>query len=121
MLVLLFSIGISQASPSVPIAAKQKWQLSVEKGPSSDENGVSTARLLEPHGPEKPPPDDGYTFKGADGGNWLGKIGLACSLTGIALGGYALSQPPAERSKVAGSGAGLFAGGVLMLWLERRS
>ena len=38
---------------------------------------------IELHGPEKPPPDDGYEFKGASGGNGLGKLGLAAMGVGV--------------------------------------
>ena len=30
---------------------------------------ASASEWFELHGPEKPPPDDGYEFKGANGGN----------------------------------------------------
>ena len=70
---------------------------------SEDFTGVD---WVEMHGPEKPPPDDGYTFKGAKGGNGLGKLGLAAMGAGIGLGyvgsaGLAvITENPALQSKV---------------------
>lgn len=84
-------------------------------------NVVDVGLSVEQHGPEKPPPDDGYTFQSADGSNWLGKLGLASSITGLVVGGYGFSRPEEEQPLAFGTGGALFAGGVLMLWLERRS
>jgi hypothetical protein len=75
------------------------------------------------HGPEKPPPDDGYEFKGAKGGNAFGKLGLLSVGVGTVTGIMALraDKDSERRQTLAYSTAGLWAGGLLFLIIERAS
>lgn len=77
----------------------------------------------ERHGPEKPPPDDGYEFKGARGGNALGKIGLlmvgAGSVTTVMM--LRAEKDSEERQNLAYTSGGLWLGGVALLMIERAS
>ena len=75
----------------------------------------------ESHGPEKPPPDDGYEFKGANGGNALGKLGLLAMGSGLVTSVmYLKAEDNSDRKRNLGySTGGLFFGGVLCLVIER--
>ena len=75
----------------------------------------------ESHGPEKPPPDDGYEFKGAKGGNALGKLGLLSMGAGLVTSVmYLKADSNSDRKSTLGyTTAGLFGGGLLMLVIER--
>lgn len=76
---------------------------------------------IEMHGPEKPPPDDGYTFKGAKGGNALGKLGLAAMGAGVVTTVLFLSaDKDSERRDTMGrTTVGLLGGGFALLLIER--
>ena len=112
MFLFLSSLVLADAHAT---SFKGEWLL------ENTEDVAESRGSAEEHGPEKPPPDDGYTFQDADGGNWLGKLGLASSIAGLAVGGYGFSRPDEQQPLAFGSGGALFVGGVLMLWLERRS
>ena len=75
------------------------------------------------HGPEKPPPDDGYEFKGAKGGNAFGKLGLLSFGVGALTGVIALrsDKDSDRRQNLAYTTAGLWTGGLLFLIIERAS
>ena len=77
----------------------------------------------QPHGPEKPPPDDGYDFKGADGGNALGKLGLLMSGVGTVTGIMTLraEKDSERRQNLLYATAGLWGGGITFLIIERSS
>lgn len=81
-------------------------------------NGVD---WIEMHGPEKPPPDDGYTFKGAKGGNGLGKLGLAAMGAGVVTSVLFLTaDKDSERRDTMGrTTVGLLGGGFALLLIER--
>lgn len=46
-----------------------------------------------PHGPEKPPPDDGYEFKSGSKGSGLAKIGMLLVVASGVTGVRALRAP----------------------------
>ena len=82
---------------------------------------ASASEWFELHGPEKPPPDDGYEFKEASGGNALGKIGLLSIGVGLVTSVLYLTAE-AESEKKANMGrnsAILLGGGFGLLVLER--
>ena len=85
---------------------------------SEDFTGVD---WVEMHGPEKPPPDDGYTFKGAKGGNGLGKLGLAAMGAGMVTSIlYLTADTDSERRESMGrNSVGLLCGGFALLLIER--
>ena len=72
-----------------------------------------------PHGPEKPPPDDGYDFKDGNSSNFLGKLGLVMVLSSGATGGVALFSDADRRQTMGLVSGGLFLGGVTLLLIER--
>ena len=76
---------------------------------------------IEMHGPEKPPPDDGYTFKGAKGGNGLGKLGLAAMGAGIVTSILFLTadKDSDRRESMGRNSVGLLGGGFALLLIER--
>ena len=76
---------------------------------------------IETHGPEKPPPDDGYEFKGANGGNGLGKLGLACFGAGVVTSVlFVTAEDGTERKENMGRNTvGLLGGGLALLVIER--
>lgn len=88
---------------------------------------VSTAEAsnsgdwFELHGPEKPPPDDGYEFKGANGGNALGKIGLLSMGAGLVTSVlYLTADPDSEKKAAMGKNSAiLLGGGFALLVIER--
>lgn len=59
------------------------WVMCTQVAMASSVTVGNEVDWIEMHGPEKPPPDDGYTFKGAKGGNGLGKLGLAAMGAGV--------------------------------------
>ena len=71
------------------------------------------------HGPEKPPPDDGYDFKDGSSSNFLGKLGLVMVLSSGASGGVALFSDTDRRQTLGLVSGGLFLGGVTLLLIER--
>ena len=73
------------------------------------------------HGPEKPPPDDGYEFSGGGSGNGLGKLGLAMVLSSAVTGALSLRAEPGteQRQNLGYATGGLFVGGVILLAIER--
>lgn len=73
------------------------------------------------HGPEKPPPDDGYDFKGAKGGNALGKLGLVMFGAGTVTGVMTLraDKGSEKRQNLLYTSSGLWAGGLIFLIIER--
>lgn len=75
------------------------------------------------HGPEKPPPDDGYDFKGAKGGNALGKLGLLMVGAGTVTGVMTLraDKGSEKRQSLLYTTAGLWVGGLSLLIIERAS
>ena len=77
----------------------------------------------EGHGPEKPPPDDGYEFKGAKGGNALGKLGLVCAGAGTVTTVMMLraDKNSDKRQSLAYTSGGLWLGGIVLLVIERSS
>ena len=81
----------------------------------------ATADWIELHGPEKPPPDDGYTFKTAKGGNALGKLGLAAMGAGLVTSVLFLTaEDDTERKSDLGLySASLLGGGFVLLLVER--
>ena len=81
----------------------------------------ATPDWIELHGPEKPPPDDGYTFKTAKGGNALGKLGLAAMGAGLVTSVLFLTaEDGTERKSDLGLySASLFGGGFVLLFIER--
>lgn len=76
---------------------------------------------FELHGPEKPPPDDGYEFKGANGGNGLGKLGLASMGAGLVTSVlYLAAEEDSEREATMGRNSLiLLGGGFALLVVER--
>ena len=82
---------------------------------------ASASEWFELHGPEKPPPDDGYEFKGASGGNGLGKLGLLSMGVGLVTSVlYLAAEPDSERKdKMGRNSAILLGGGLGMLVIER--
>ena len=74
-----------------------------------------------PHGPEKPPPDDGYEFKSGGSGNLLGKLGLVMVLSSAVTGGLTLAEEKGEpkRQNLGYATGGLFLGGLTLLIIER--
>ena len=76
---------------------------------------------IELHGPEKPPPDDGYEFKGANGGNGLGKLGLAAMGAGVVTALlFVTADADSERKDNMGKATvGLMGGGLGLLVIER--
>ncbi len=76
---------------------------------------------IELHGPEKPPPDDGYTFTGAKGGNGLGKIGLASMGVGVvtSLLFITAEEDSDRKQKLGMSSVSLIGGGFVLLLVER--
>lgn len=85
------------------------------------EEAQANADWIELHGPEKPPPDDGYTFKTANGGNALGKIGLVAMGAGIITSVLFISaeEDTEKKSKLGISSASLLGGGFVLLLIER--
>jgi hypothetical protein len=73
------------------------------------------------HGPDKPPPSDGYEFKSKKGGNFLAKLGLVAIAAGGVTTLSSLGQEPgsAVRTVRAQSGAGLIGAGVVLIAIER--
>ena len=73
------------------------------------------------HGPEKPPPDDGYEFKGSGGGNGMGKIGLVMVVASAvtAVGVLRAESGSEERQTRQYATGGLLVGGVILLAIER--
>lgn len=91
----------------------------VESVPTPDVNSID---WIESHGPEKPPPDDGYEFKGAKGGNALGKIGLLSFAGGMVTTVIYLRTDDETKKKNMGyTSLGLMGTGVVLLWIERSS
>ena len=82
---------------------------------------ASASEWFELHGPEKPPPDDGYEFKGANGGNALGKIGLLSMGVGLVTSVlYLAAEPDSEKKdKMGRNSAILLGGGLGLLVIER--
>ena len=77
----------------------------------------------ERHGPEKPPPDDGYSFKGTKGGNAKGKLGLVAFGAGVVTGVLYLKADDGsdKQAKMGKSTIGLLGGGLTLLIWERMS
>lgn len=75
------------------------------------------------HGPEKPPPDDGYDFKGAKGGNAFGKLGLLMIGAGTVTGVMTLraEKESQKRQSLLYTTGGLWVGGLTFLIIERAS
>ena len=76
---------------------------------------------FQPHGPEKPPPDDGYEFKGGGSGNGIGKLGLAMvvvsGVTGVMMfRSETGTELHTRRQYLTG---GLLVGGITLLAIER--
>ena len=77
--------------------------------------GISEGYAL--HGPDGPPPDDGYEFEDdSDGGNFLGKLGLTLLVASALSGGvYLLTEGETKENAGAAAvymgsaGAGFFA------------
>ena len=82
---------------------------------------ASASDWFELHGPEKPPPDDGYEFKGANGGNALGKLGLLSMGIGLVTSVlYLTAEPNSEKKENMGrNSAILLGGGFGLLVIER--
>ena len=82
---------------------------------------ASASDWFELHGPEKPPPDDGYEFKGANGGNALGKLGLLSMGVGLVTSVlYLTAEPDSEKKNNMGrNSAILLGGGFGLLVIER--
>ena len=82
---------------------------------------ASASEWFELHGPEKPPPDDGYEFKGASGGNALGKLGLLSMGVGLVTSVlYLTAEPGSEkRDNMGRNSAVLLGGGFGLLVIER--
>ena len=63
------------------------------------------------HGPDGPPPDDGYEFEeDAGGGNFFGKLGLTLLVAAVVSGGVYLASD-GETSESAANAA-LYLGGA---------
>ena len=71
------------------------------------------------HGPEKPPPDDGYNFKDGNSSNFLGKLGLVMVISSGASGGVALFSDTDRRQTLGFVSGGLLLGGITLLAIER--
>lgn len=82
---------------------------------------ASASEWFELHGPEKPPPDDGYEFKGASGGNGLGKLGLLSMGVGCVTSVlYLAAEPDSEKKANMGRNSAILLGaGLGMLVIER--
>ena len=82
---------------------------------------ASASDWFELHGPEKPPPDDGYEFKGASGGNALGKLGLLSMGVGLVTSVlYLAAEPDSEKKENMGRNSSiLLGGGFGLLVIER--
>ena len=82
---------------------------------------ASASEWFELHGPEKPPPDDGYEFKGSSGGNALGKLGLLSMGVGLVTSVlYLTAEPDSEKKANLGRNSGVLVGGGFgLLVLER--
>ena len=87
----------------------------------SSKASASASEWFELHGPEKPPPDDGYEFKGANGGNGLGKLGLLSMGVGLVTSVlYLTAEPDSEKKANMGRNSAILLGGGLgMLVIER--
>ena len=82
---------------------------------------AAASLALEGHGPDKPPPSDGYEFKSKKGGNFLAKLGLFALVAGTAtlLSSFGQEKGSEVRAVRAQSGAGLIGTGVLLIAIER--
>ena len=103
-----------------------KWAMMVVMGLGftmvfSSNASASASEWFELHGPEKPPPDDGYEFKGASGGNGLGKLGLLSMGVGLVTSVlYLTAEPGSEKKDNMGRNSAILLGGGLgLLVIER--
>ena len=96
--------------------------LSMLYTPSAEASTSDPDAWFELHGPEKPPPDDGYEFKGANGGNALGKLGLASMGAGLVTSVlYVAAENDSEREATMGRNSLILLGGGLGLLVIERS
>ena len=74
-----------------------------------------------PHGPDGPPPDDGYAIKDYESGNFLGKLGVLCVGVGLVTGVLYLTASSEAENKMLyrNSTFGLVGSGVGFIVLER--
>ena len=99
---MLFSILFASHVYAAPIPAEFRW--------------------IEPHGPDKPSPDEGYEFKKkkTTGGNLLAKFGvLIVGIGGFSAARSIVAEDPAQQQTYQKRAAVLMGSGVGLIVIEK--